>query len=103
MSSYTHKDQVLFPNAIPESLDNYEHKKKSITEGLTVDSDAGLDNAMASLMTEYVKDTKNRNDRAILHRYFLLTNSELLCPVWLLFFSGVKGTCHGIVCKFRMH
>jgi hypothetical protein len=59
MSSYTHKDQVLFPNAIPESLDNYEHKKKSITEGLTVDSDAGLDNAMASLMTEYVKDTKN--------------------------------------------
>jgi hypothetical protein len=58
MSSYTHKDQVLFPNAIPESLDNFDHKKKSTTEGLAVDSDAGLDNAMASLMTEYVKDTK---------------------------------------------
>ena len=59
MSSYTHTDQVLFPNAIPESLDNYDHKKKPTTEGLTVDSDAGLDDAMASLMTEYVKDTKN--------------------------------------------
>lgn len=59
MSSYTHKEQVLFPNAIPESLDNFDHKKKSTTEGLTVDSDTGLDNAMASLMTEYVKDTKN--------------------------------------------
>lgn len=59
MSSYTHTDQVLFPNAIPKSLDNYDHKKKPITEGLTVDSDAGLDNTMASLMTEYVKDTKN--------------------------------------------
>jgi hypothetical protein len=59
MSSYTHTDQVLFPNAIPDSLDNYDHKKKSTTEGLTVDSDAGLDDAMASLMTEYVKDTKN--------------------------------------------
>ena len=59
MSSYTHTDQVLFPNAIPDSLDNYDHKKKPTTEGLTVDSDAGLDDAMASLMTEYVKDTKN--------------------------------------------
>ena len=59
MSSYTHTDQVLFPNAIPESLDNYDHKKKPTTEGLTVESDAGLDDAMASLMTEYVKDTKN--------------------------------------------
>lgn len=27
MSSYTHKEQVLFPNAIPESLDNFDHKK----------------------------------------------------------------------------
>jgi hypothetical protein len=59
MSSYTHKDQVLFPNAIPESLDNYEHKKKPLTEGLDVNNDAGLNNAMASLMTEYAKDTNN--------------------------------------------
>ena len=63
MSSYTHTDQVLFPNAIPKSLDNYEHKKKPISEGLTVDSDAGLDNAMASLMTEYIKDTKNSESK----------------------------------------
>jgi hypothetical protein len=58
-SSYTHTDQVLFPNAIPESLDNFEYKKKSLTEGLTIADDAELNNAMSSLMTEFVKDTKN--------------------------------------------
>jgi hypothetical protein len=58
MSSYPNKDQVLFPNASPESLDNYEHKKKPMKEGLKVDNDDGLNKAMSSLMTEYAKDMK---------------------------------------------
>lgn len=59
MSSYTHKEQVLFPNATPDSLDNFDNKHKSLTEGLNVENDSGLDKAMSSLMTEYAKDTKN--------------------------------------------
>ena len=63
MSSYPNNQQVLFPNATPESLDNFEHKKKPVTEGLKVENDAGFDKAMASLMTEYVKDTKQGEDK----------------------------------------
>jgi hypothetical protein len=58
MSSYPNKDQVLFPNASPESLDNFEHKMKQMKEGLKVESDDGLNKAMSSLMTEYAKDMK---------------------------------------------
>jgi hypothetical protein len=58
MSSYPNKDQVLFPNASPDSLDNFEHKKKPVKEGLKVESDDGLNKAMSSLMTEYAKDMK---------------------------------------------
>jgi len=65
MSSYTHTDQVLFPNAIPELLDNFEYKKNSKTEGLTVDNDADLNKAMSSLMTEFVKDTKDAETKNI--------------------------------------
>ena len=49
--------EVLFPNATPFSLDNYN--KKGSREGLTVENDDGLDKAMASLMTEYAKETNN--------------------------------------------
>lgn len=45
---------VLFPNATPFSLDNFN--KKGSQEGLTVENDDGLDKAMASLMTEFAKD-----------------------------------------------
>jgi hypothetical protein len=65
MSSYTHTDQVLFPNAIPELLDNFEYKKNTKTEGLTVDNDADLNKAMSSLMTEFVKDTKDAETKNI--------------------------------------
>lgn len=46
--------QVLFPNATPFSLDNYN--KKGPKEGLTVENDEGLDKAMASLMTDFAKE-----------------------------------------------
>jgi hypothetical protein len=46
--------EILFPNATPFSLDNFN--KKGSQEGLTVENDAGLDKAMAVLMTEYAKD-----------------------------------------------
>ena len=55
-SSYSEEDrQPLFPNATPFSLDNYN--KPLAKEGLTVKDDEGLDKAMATLMTEYAKDT----------------------------------------------
>ena len=63
MSSYPNNEQILFPNATPDSLDNYEHKKKPLKEGLKVDNDAGLDKAMSSLMTEYIKDTKKLDEK----------------------------------------
>ena len=61
-SSYRNSDtdnsqQVLFPNATPFSLDNYN--KKGAQEGLTVENDDGLDKTMAALMTEYAKDNNN--------------------------------------------
>jgi hypothetical protein len=63
MTTYPNNQQVLFPNATPESLDNFEHKNKPVTEGLKVENDAGFDKAMASLMTEYVKDTKQGENK----------------------------------------
>jgi len=65
MSSYPNKEQILFPNATPESLDNFEHKKP-VKEGLKVDSDDGLNKAMTSLMTEYAKDVKKNNQEGML-------------------------------------
>jgi hypothetical protein len=49
--------EVLFPNATPFSLDNFN--KKGSQEGLTVENDDGLDKAMATLMTEFAKDNNN--------------------------------------------
>jgi hypothetical protein len=49
--------QVLFPNATPFSLDNYN--KKGQKEGLTVENDEGLEKTMAALMTEFAKDDTN--------------------------------------------
>lgn len=51
--------EVLFPNATPFSLDNFN--KKGSQEGLTVENDDGLDKAMAALMTEFAKDQGNNN------------------------------------------
>ena len=64
MASFDYKEkQVLFPNATPFSLDNYKPTAGATTkEGLTVDNDASLDSAMASLMTEYAKDMKDQKD-----------------------------------------
>ena len=50
---------VLFPNATPFSLDNFN--KKGSQEGLTVENDDGLDKAMASLVTEFAKDQDSNN------------------------------------------
>ena len=54
------QEEILFPNATPSSLDNFEHKahrRQNIQEGVTLQNDADLNKAMSSLMTEYVKDT----------------------------------------------
>jgi hypothetical protein len=59
------QQQTLFPNSTPFSLDNYDNKKIGTIEGLDIQDDATLDNTMASLMTEYAKDTtgaKNAKD-----------------------------------------
>ena len=58
------QEEILFPNATPSSLDNFEHKahrQQNIQEGVTLQNDADLNKAMSSLMTEYVKDTQNSN------------------------------------------
>jgi len=53
--------QILFPNATPFSLDNFENKSskssQSSKEGLSLENDEELNKAMSSLMTEYAKDT----------------------------------------------
>lgn len=53
------RPQILFPNATPFSLDNFENKgnRQNIQEGVTVQNDEDLNKSMSSLMTEYVKDT----------------------------------------------
>lgn len=52
------KQQILFPNATPFSLDNFENKsREGIKEGLSLENDEELNNVMSSLMTEYTKDT----------------------------------------------
>lgn len=59
------QQQTLFPNSTPFSLDNYDNKKIGTIEGLDIQDDATLDNTMATLMTEYAKDTtgtKNAKD-----------------------------------------
>jgi hypothetical protein len=57
------QQEILFPNATPFSLDNFENKahRQSIQEGATLQNDEDLNKAMSSLMTEYVKDTQNSN------------------------------------------
>jgi len=55
------QQQPLFPNSTPFSLDNYDNKRIGTIEGLDIQDDATLDTTMASLMTEYAKDTKGAN------------------------------------------
>jgi hypothetical protein len=58
------QQEILFPNATPTSLDNYEHKgRRSIKEGITLQNEDDLNNAMSSLMTEYAKDTQPGNNK----------------------------------------
>ena len=59
--------QVLFPNATPFSLDNFDNKKGP-KEGLTVENDEGLDKTMAALMTEFAKerDTEKQKQEGML-------------------------------------
>jgi len=50
--------QILFPNATPFSLDNFENKsREGIKEGVSLENDEELNNVMSSLMTEYTNDT----------------------------------------------
>jgi hypothetical protein len=52
------KQQILFPNATPFSLDNFENKsREGIKEGLSLENDEELNKVMSSLMTEYANDT----------------------------------------------
>lgn len=63
MSSYHNTEsEVLFPNATPISLDNFDNKHKAVNEGLKVENDDGLNKAMTSLMNEYEKDPKESRD-----------------------------------------
>ena len=55
------QQQPLFPNSTPFSLDNYDNKRIGTIEGLDIQDDATLDTTMASLMTEYAKDTTGAN------------------------------------------
>lgn len=50
------KGQILFPNATPQSLDNYDNKHTNIKEGVELQNDEDLNKAMSSLMAEYVKE-----------------------------------------------
>jgi len=53
--------RTLFPNATPQSLDNFDNKHTYIKEGVTLQNDDDLNKAMSSLMAEYVKDTEGGN------------------------------------------
>ena len=53
------KGQILFPNATTQSLDNFDNRHTTIKEGIDLQSDDDLNNAMSSLMAEYVKDVKD--------------------------------------------
>lgn len=60
------QQEILFPNATPTSLDNFKHKGhsgQSIQEGVTLQNEEDLNNAMSSLMTEYVKDTQTSKNK----------------------------------------
>jgi hypothetical protein len=52
------EERILFPNATPQSLDNFDNKHTYIKEGATLQNDDDLNKAMSSLMAEYVKDTE---------------------------------------------
>lgn len=48
----------LFPNATPQSLDNFDNKHTTIKEGAALQNDDELNKAMSSLMSEYAKDVE---------------------------------------------
>lgn len=59
--------QILFPNATPFSLDNFENKsRQSSKEGLALENDDDLNKAISSLMTEYTKDTDSGGNGGVL-------------------------------------
>jgi hypothetical protein len=65
MNNYQEKEkegEILFPNATPYLLDNFEtkHKSNGVKEGFAVENDDGLNKMMVSLMAEYAKDTKKQ-------------------------------------------
>jgi len=55
------EERILFPNATPHSLDNFDNKHTYIKEGAALQNDDDLNKAMSSLMAEYVKDTEGGN------------------------------------------
>jgi hypothetical protein len=57
--------QILFPNATPQSLDNFDKPQKSINEGMALTNDDDLNKAMSSLMAEYAKDNNAKNKTKI--------------------------------------
>jgi preprotein translocase subunit SecG len=74
------QEEILFPNATPSSLDNFEHKarrQQSIQEGVTLQNDDDLNKAMSSLMTEYVKDTNTNKNADNKKQEGMLTGTSL--------------------------
>lgn len=71
------KGELLFPNATPFSLDNFDNNLKNIKEGLTLSNDDELNKAMSSLMTEYAKDTKKDTSTSEKMKEGMLTGTSL--------------------------
>jgi len=49
--------RTLFPNATPQSLDNFDNRHTANKEGAALQNDDDLNKAMSSLMSEYAKDS----------------------------------------------
>ena len=74
------QEEILFPNATPSSLDNFEHKarrRQNIQEGVTLQNEDDLNKAMSSLMTEYVKDTNTNTNTGNKKQEGMLTGTSL--------------------------
>jgi hypothetical protein len=68
---------ILFPNATPHSLDNFDSHRTNINEGLTLSNDDDLNKAMSSLMTEYAKDNTQNKSSVSKNQEGMLTGTTL--------------------------
>ena len=54
---YNKEKSILFPNATPFSIDNFQTKTAGSEPPVQINNDAALDNTLSALMTEYSADT----------------------------------------------